>query len=93
MFTKLRRWFFTRMRRIGYWIGEHDLCEICHEEQVMNTCIGCERRICCMCDSGYYEDAELCTICRSQITPEEEAEDARLQAEFESVEVENEGKS
>jgi hypothetical protein len=35
-----------------------------------------------MCDSGYYTDAELCTECRKDITPEEEEEDRKLAAEL-----------
>jgi hypothetical protein len=30
-----------------------------------------------MCNSGYYTDAELCTDCRKDITPEELAEDSK----------------
>jgi len=77
MITKLRRWFFEKLENLNRWREAHDLCEVCKEETKDYICVGCDRRICCGCDSGYYEDAELCTLCRKDITPEEEADDRR----------------
>ena len=56
------------------WLQEHSRCEVCHEEQVAHTCIGCDRFICYDCESNFYEDESLCVKCRATITPEEEAE-------------------
>jgi len=46
-------------------------------------CVGCGHFICYGCDSMFYEDENLCVECRATITPEEEAELAREQAESE----------
>lgn len=75
MITRLKRWFFGKLDSVGNWLIQHDICEICHEETVDLTCVGCKRRICINCDSGYYADETLCTDCRKDITPEEEAAD------------------
>jgi hypothetical protein len=85
MWKKLKREFFYRWRGFSNWINEQDACEICGNEQAQDICVGCDRRICYMCNSGYYEDAELCTSCRKDITPEEEAEDRRLALENEEA--------
>jgi len=35
-----------------------------------------------MCESGYYQDATLCTSCRAELTPEELASDLRESANY-----------
>ena len=82
MFIKLRRWFFRTIGTIAYRLAQLDRCEICDEDFADGECVGCDRRICMSCNSGYYEDETLCTLCRKDITPEEEAEDQRAQAEL-----------
>lgn len=88
IWLRIRRWFLGTIYRfekaLGCWITEHDLCELCHSETVGEVCIGCQARICYLCDSGYYSDENLCNKCRKEITPEEEAEDRRLQAEYDA---------
>jgi hypothetical protein len=83
---RLRRWFFYWLEividRLSYWQCEHDLCEICKRYTADRICIGCNRRIDYECDSCYYNDENLCIECRKDITPEQEAEDARLAAEY-----------
>jgi hypothetical protein len=51
-----------------------DACECCGNEQSDYACCGCDKRICGMCESGYYSDEILCMACRHDITPEEEAQ-------------------
>jgi hypothetical protein len=82
--TIIMRTFFRSLDQINYFFGPYDLCEICHDQRSDNICIGCERRICYQCTTGYYVDGDLCTICRASITPEEEAEDQRDQAELDA---------
>jgi hypothetical protein len=77
MFIRLRRWFYGKIASIAHWLGTKDVCELCMEEIADGPCVGCERRICMNCDSGYYADEMLCTECRKDITPEEEAEDRK----------------
>lgn len=83
----MRKWvkriFFEWWRGFSEWVNEKDACELCGNEKSDYVCVGCLKRICCMCESGYYSDAELCDSCRDEITPEEEAEDRKLQAELE----------
>ncbi len=86
MLAKLKRWFFRFIDKVSCYFGQYDLCEICHVQRTDNTCIGCDRRICQECTTGYYIDEDLCAICRASITPEEEAEDQREQAAFEAEE-------
>jgi len=85
MFTKIRRGFFgfleTMRARITNYLDEHDLCEICKENISDEICVGCDRRICGECNSGYYSDAELCKTCRADISPKEEAQDRKESAE------------
>jgi hypothetical protein len=78
-----KRWFFGWWGGFADWVNGKDACELCGNEKADYICVGCEKRICCMCNSGYYEDAELCRECRKDITPEEEAEDRRLALESE----------
>lgn len=82
MFKRLRRWFYGKIADIAYWLGTKDVCELCGEDIADGGCVGCERRICMNCDSGYYDDETLCTDCRAKITPEEEESDRQEQANF-----------
>jgi hypothetical protein len=82
MFTKLRRWFFGKWHSLNLWIEDKDVCELCGEEKSDTVCVGCDRRICDMCESGYYQDATLCTSCRAKMTPEELADDLRESANY-----------
>lgn len=82
MFTRIRRWGFTKLDRLNNWREAHDLCEICKESYVGYTCVGCGRRICVDCESGYYADEDLCDLCRRDITPEEEAKDRKGYAKY-----------
>ena len=77
MIKWLRREFFGWFAGFKDYISGLDSCELCGNEQSHYICVGCERRICYMCNSGYYTDAELCQVCRTNITPEEEEEDRR----------------
>lgn len=72
-----KRWFFGWFKGFAEWVSGKDECELCGNEKADYICVGCDKRICCMCDSGYYQDAELCTECRKNITPEELAEDRK----------------
>lgn len=83
MFTRLRRWLFEKANSLRDWINSFDICELCHEEVVDLSCVGCKRRICMDCESGYYEDESLCKKCRSDITPEDEEQDRKDQLELE----------
>ena len=82
MIIRLRRWFFATVANLAYRLGKLDICEVCEEEIADGPCVGCGRRICMNCNSGYYEDEELCTLCRKDITPEEEGADRKLEAEL-----------
>jgi len=82
MIKWLKREFFGWWSGFREWVNAKDSCELCGNEHTDYICVGCDRRICCMCDSGYYTDAELCTECRKDITPEEEEEDRKLAAEL-----------
>ena len=73
----LRDWLREIWRGFSEWVSNKDSCELCGNEQADNICVGCDRRICCMCVSGYYEDESLCKRCRHDITPEELAEDQK----------------
>jgi len=86
MFKYLKRSFFGWFSGFRDYINGLDSCERCGNEWTDYTCVGCERRICCMCESGYYEDANLCSSCRHDITPEEEEEDRKLALESEEAE-------
>ena len=86
MWKDIRRSFFSWWREFCNWVNGLDACELCGNEQADATCAGCEKRICCMCNSGYYEDAELCMDCRKEITPEEEEKDRRDALENEEAE-------
>jgi hypothetical protein len=77
MWKYLKREFFGWFAGFKDYISGLDSCELCGNEQSHYICVGCERRICYMCNSGYYTDAELCTDCRKDITPEELAEDRK----------------
>jgi hypothetical protein len=85
MWKYLKREFFGWFAGFKDYISGLDSCELCGNEQADNICVGCDRRICCMCNSGYYEDAELCTDCRAKITPEEEEEDRKESANYLAV--------
>jgi hypothetical protein len=74
---RLRNYFWDWWQGFRDWIDGKDACELCGNEKADYICVGCEKRICCMCNSGYYEDAELCRECRKDITPEEEEQDRR----------------
>ena len=63
------------------WVNAMDSCELCGNEQSDYMCVGCQRRICAMCESGYYADENLCSECRKNISPEEEAEDKKEAAD------------
>jgi hypothetical protein len=82
---RLKRWFYAWLEvlidRASYWQSNHDLCEICHVGTADRVCIGCERRIDYECESGYCSDVDLCSICRAEITPEQEAEALREAAD------------
>jgi hypothetical protein len=78
----IKREFFGWWPSFRDWVSGKDLCEICGNDRTDYVCVGCERRICDMCNSGYYEDAELCQACRHDITPEEEAYDLRESANY-----------
>jgi ribosome-binding protein aMBF1 (putative translation factor) len=82
MWKFLKREFFDWWTGFRDWVNAKDSCELCGNEIADNICVGCDRRICDMCNSGYYEDAELCQACRHDITPEEEEEDRKLAAEL-----------
>lgn len=86
MWRKCKHKFFEFWQGFRHWIDEMDACEVCGNEKADYICVGCDKRICCMCDSGYYSDAEICRPCRAQITPEEEAEDRRMALEYEEAE-------
>ena len=86
MWKDIRRSFFSWWSGFRDWIDGLDACEICGNEMSNYICAGCEKRICCMCNSGYYEDAELCMDCRKEITPEEEEKDRRDALENEEAE-------
>jgi hypothetical protein len=77
MWKFLKREFFSWWPSFRDWVNAKDSCELCGNEIADNICVGCDRRICDMCNSGYYADAELCTNCRANLTPEEEAEDRK----------------
>jgi hypothetical protein len=77
MWEYLKREFFGWWSGFRDWVTAQDTCEICGNELADYLCIGCDRRICLMCDSGYYGDASLCKDCRKDITPEQEAEDCK----------------
>ena len=78
--NRLKRWFFEVLRDF---LLQHDHCEICSEFEPFYTCISCDRRYCVDCESGYYEDENLCSECRATITPEQEAEDWKEAVESE----------
>ena len=82
LYVKLRRWFFERLGTLAYRLAQYDTCELCGEDFADGPCVGCGRRICIDCNSGYYEDEELCKECRKDITPEEEAQDLVDQQEL-----------
>jgi hypothetical protein len=86
MFKYLKREFFGWWSGFRDWVSGLDSCELCGNEKSDYTCIGCLKRICCMCESGYYSDANLCSSCRHDITPEEEEEDRKLALESEEAE-------
>jgi hypothetical protein len=79
MKMRIKRWFLRWLEvvidRLSHWQAENDTCEVCQKFTADRECIGCDRRYCHDCESGYYEDADLCTLCRADITPEQEAED------------------
>jgi hypothetical protein len=76
---------FSLIEKLEAWRVKHDLCEVCGENPVETRCWeGCKKRICGECESFYYEDATICKECEAQITPEEKAEDQRLNAELET---------
>ena len=75
MFARLRRWLFSFIERVNHWNVDHDLCELCDTDESQTNCITCGKRICYGCDSRYYDDVELCTECRKNITPKEEEDD------------------
>lgn len=77
MWKYLKRHFFEWWGPFSDYVSGLDACELCGNDQADYICVGCDKRICCMCESGYYEDENLCTACRKDITPEEEAEDQR----------------
>jgi hypothetical protein len=77
MIKWLKREFFGWFAGFKDYISGLDSCELCGNEWTDSTCSGCNKRICCMCESGYYEDESLCKRCRHDITPEEEEEDRR----------------
>jgi hypothetical protein len=77
MWNYIKREFFGWWKGFIEWVTAQDTCELCGNEKADYLCVGCERRICMMCNSGYYADAELCKACRKEITPEEEAEDRK----------------
>jgi hypothetical protein len=80
MIKWLKREFFDWFAGFKNFIQGLDCCELCGNEQADSICVGCDKRICCMCDSGYYSDVELCTNCRANLTPEEEAQDREEEA-------------
>ena len=80
MWKFLKREFFGWFSGFKDYIRGLDSCELCGNEIADNICVGCDRRICDMCESGYYQDVTLCTSCRAEITPEEEAYDLRESA-------------
>jgi hypothetical protein len=82
MFKRLRRWFYGKIADIAYWLGTKDVCELCGDDIADGGCVGCEKRICMNCDSGYYDDETLCKDCRAKITPEEEESDRVEMANF-----------
>ena len=86
MWKDIRRSFFSWWSGFRDWIDGLDACEICGNEMSNYICAGCEKRICCMCESGYYSDENLCTECRKEITPEEEEKDRRDALENEEAE-------
>lgn len=77
----LKRWAFRTVNRLHYWFGESDICEVCHDVKVETTCESCERRMCYECTSNYYNDVDICSVCRAQITPEEEEADRKETAQ------------
>jgi len=77
MIKWLKREFFGWWPSFRDWVNAKDSCEICGNEIADNICVGCDRRICGMCESGYYSDESLCTECRKDITPEELEEDRK----------------
>jgi hypothetical protein len=87
LWLKIRRWYFARLSNLAYWLGRQDVCELCGEEIADGSCVGCERSICMNCDSRYYEDEVLCTACRKDITPEEEAADREEMARYEAESI------
>ena len=80
MIKWLKREFFGWFAGFKDYITGLDSCELCGNEWTDSTCSGCNKRICCMCESGYYADESLCHRCRHDITPEEEEEDRKLAA-------------
>ena len=54
---------------------------MCHDVKVETTCESCERRMCYECTSNYYNDVDICSVCRAQITPEEEEADRKETAQ------------
>jgi hypothetical protein len=77
MWKWLKREFFGWWSGFRDWVSGMDSCELCGNEKADYVCVGCEKRICCMCESGYYSDESLCMACRHDITPEQEAEDRK----------------
>jgi hypothetical protein len=86
----LKRWLLQKLDSIHYKFTattqrlreRYDLCEVCKANESDSICVGCQRRICCECDSRYYYDVELCKRCRADITPEEEEQDRREALEY-----------
>jgi hypothetical protein len=81
MLRKLKRRLIDLVKRLSRMAQSYDLCELCHEESADYICVGCDRHICGECTTMYYVDAELCTKCRAEITPEEEEQDRKESAE------------
>ena len=82
MIKWLKREFFGWFAGFKDYISGLDSCELCGNEWTDSICSGCNKRICCMCESGYYADESLCHRCRHDITPEEEEEDRKLAVEL-----------
>lgn len=67
MIKWLKREFFGWFAGFKDYISGLDSCELCGNEQADNICVGCERRICYMCNSGQIENDTLCYECHEDV--------------------------
>lgn len=84
MKRRIMHFLFTLVDRLARWRDRYDICELCGEGTVDTCCYeGCGKRICCDCESFYYEDATICIECEQSITPEELEADRKMMEDAE----------